>query len=374
MQRVYEIIMKKKVIIPISILVILLVAIAYTYSLTQICTPPSNHYKSYIISGSITSSAESTGNKPHYVNVYYPYYNPQYLAQRQRINSNSAKIKWIDDVSGEYEVYFEVPVGLKEVILNTDIYSCNYETVNLTNETIRRDLIWGVQKCEDEHPISGNKIELLFNVRNYLDRDSMWLDQNQFNSSEKENIRKDIQRGRERVTIADSSQTEYNKSLLEAHYAYWFASNAEYKINLLELKYCLEQVDAILESHKNDNCYIPDKSSYDDYLSSNHTYFSEGEMSYRNYHPYEINETEKMKNKISHIQGEIEYVSEANENCKNSLSIINGTFEFQKPYCEKRNILLKTTNLVGYLIWTIVFIYIGILIGILIEKQKRWKK
>jgi len=365
--------MKKEVVVPILVILILLGVLAYTYSLIQICTPPSNQYMDYVISGSINYSAESTGNKPHYVNVYYPYDNPDYLAKKQRINSNSAEINWIDNVSGEYEVYFEAPIGLKKVILNTDIYSCNYEPVNLTGDLIRKDLIWGIQKCESGS-VSENITVLSKEVGNYLENNRRMLlgKQKQFNSSEVESIEADIDRGFDRLNRLSKyyKSVDYNESLLEAYYAYWFYLTSRYKIRLFELKYCLEQVDAILESHKNDSCYVPDNKAYDYYHLSNQTYSQSRAL---NKLPFHIDDTEKMKEEISFVdEYNIDRVSEANEKCKNSLSIINETFEFQKPYCEKRANAIYLFNFTWLLIdmW---FIFVVLGIGILIGQRWRFK-
>ena len=118
---------------------------------------------------------------------------------------------------------------------------------------------------------------------------------------------------------------------------------------------------------------MPDKNAYDYYRLSNDTYFDLCSRSFRNYHPYAINETEKMKEEISDIErSKIEYVSRANEKCKNSLSIINGTFEFQKQYCEKRKEAIYLFNFTWLLI-NLLFVFIVLGVGILIGQRWRCK-
>ena len=349
-----------------ALILITLVALGcFSYFLIQIFTPPSLQYRAFAISGNIKPSEEIIGNQPQYVYVYYPYYNPNYLCRSNTIKL--AKIKWKDNLSGEYTVYFEVPIGLKEVILTTDCTSCDYKVVNLKDESILVDLTWGSQKYEDSFQLSEQREEILYHARNFLNDMETYILDKPFNSSEIQSIKIDIKNGREAISDSDRIKDNNNESLLQAYYAEWFAWRAQYKIRLFELKYCVNESNSILKSYEHDKCYMPDNNAYKEYSSANSTYYSLRDSSILTDYIYDIKDIERIKIEIRYVHGEVDRVIDAKNDCENSLRINNETFEFQKPYCEARQVALT----VSYLIWAIVCVYFGILIE---KGRKLWKK
>lgn len=88
-----------------TILVVLILLGIFMYFLIQKFTPPTNQYKSFVISGKVNPSTTIIGNPPQYVYVYYPHFNPNLLCYSGS-NIQTAKIKWFSNTSGEYSVYF----------------------------------------------------------------------------------------------------------------------------------------------------------------------------------------------------------------------------------------------------------------------------
>ena len=333
--------------------------------LTVKIIPPSNQYKNYVISGSIIPSEKVVGNKPNYVYVYYPYYIPKYLCRSSDIQLSA--IEWLDENNGEYQILFTVPVGLGEVIITTDCSSCEHTKVKLDEIPESVDLIWGSAKCEDDFQISEQQPKAVEHARNFLNGIDTNIVDKPFNSSEVQSIKNDVKRGMDEIFESDGIRDKINESLLHAYYAEWFAWRAQYKLKLFELKYCVNEVGSLVKSHGDDKCFVPDYNAYNDYKSANSTYFSLSDSRLLNDYPFDIKELDEMEKEIDYVHGQVKRVSDSLRECTDSRGIINGTFEFQRPYCEARNITIKIT----YLIWAIVFIYIGILI----EKGKRlWKK
>ena len=354
--------MKKKTSILILVILILLVIIGCLVMIK--ITPPSNQYKNYVISGKVLPSEKKIGDRPTYVYAFYPYYYLSHLCRSSEVQL--IKIDWIDDDTGQFEIFFNVPIGLKEIILTTDCSSCNYSIkVDLNDITLSVDLIWGGEICWGSYQVSDQKTIVVSHTRNLLNAIETKLVDEPFNSSEKQNIREDIKKGRE--AIFDSElKMNYSESLLQAYYARWFSWSAVHKFMLFELKYCLEKINTLLQRNENDNCYVPDYTAYKDYSSANTTYFSQIEHRSLDDTPFDTKEIKMIKQEISGVHKDMELVLKANTKCDMSFRIINETFEFQKPYCEVRKSIKYTT----YLIWAIVFVYIGILI----ENVKQWKK
>lgn len=334
-----------------------------TYFLIQKFTPPTNQYRSFVISGEINPSTIIVGNPPQYVYVYYPYFNPDSLCTGRARILEIAKIKWYNNNSGKYSVYFNVPVGLKEVILTTDCSLCEYEIVNLEKDPREVNLKWGGQKCEETFKIPELRNEIITHARNFLNAIETNIVDKPFNSSEMQSIKSDIKNGRDAIFESDLRIKEnINESLLQAYYAEWFAWGARYKIYLFELRYDIEKTNALLDSHK-DSCYVPDHDAFEEYSSANRSYISlRGDIVLGD-RPYNIKDIEKMKGEIRFLHNRVQFISDIKNDAENSLKIINGTFEFQKPYCAART---KAMYLFNFIL-LVVALGIGILIG------QRWK-
>lgn len=346
------------------ILIILILLGIIGIILTVKIVPPTNQYKNYVISGNIIPSEKTIGNKPQYVYVYYPYYIPRYLCRSSDIQLSA--IEWINENNGKYQILFTVPVGLKEVILTTDCTSCENKTVRLDEIPDSVDLVWGGDNCEESFKVNDEQSKVVEHARNFLNEIETNLVKQPFNSSEIQSIKNDVERGREEISESDRDVNS-NESLLHAYYAEWFAWRAQYKMRLFELKYCVEEINSLIRLYENESCFVPDYNAYKNYVSANNTYVSLKDGRLLDDDPFDINETEEMKKEINSVPRQVEWVSDSLRECENSHRIINGTFEYQKPYCEARQIVFK----VNFIIWAIVFVYIGIWI----EKGiKIWKK
>ncbi|MEA3434851.1 MAG: hypothetical protein U9R43_00180 [Thermodesulfobacteriota bacterium] len=333
--------------------------------LTVEIIPPANQYKNCVISGSIDPSEKIVGNKPNYVYIYYPFHIPKYLCRSSDIRLSA--IEWGDENKGKYQILFTVPVGLDEVIITTDCSSCEHKKVNLDEIPKSVDLVWGSAKCEDDFQVSNQQSKAIEHARNFLNGIETNIVDKPFNTSEVQSIKKDVERGRDEISESDRIRSNINESLLHAYYVEWFAWRAQYKLKLFELKYCVNKVNLLVKTHENDKCFVPDHNAYNDYNSANSTYFSLSDSRLLNDYPFDIKELDEMKKEIDYVNRQVKWVSDSLRECEDSYRIINGTFEFQKPYCETRQIIFKIT----YIIWAIVFVYLGILIE---KGRKIWKK
>lgn len=260
-----------------------------------------------------------------------------------------------------------VPVGLNEVIITTDCSSCEYKTVLLKEIPDSVNLIWGSQKRENGFRVGEQQRQVVEHVRNLLDEIETDLVKTPFNSSEVNSVKNDVRRSRDEISESNIA-TNLNESLLYAYYAEWLGWNALYKMQLFELKYCVQKSNTVIETYENDECFVPDYASYKDYESANQTYFSLNSRELKDeYDPLDKKELDDMKAEITFMYDQFNRVDDSLTKCENSQGIINGTFEFQKPYCEKRGMSSK----IAYIVWIIVFVYIGILIE---KGGKIWKK
>lgn len=345
------------------ILIILILLGIIGIILTVEIVPSSNQYKNYVISGSIIPSEKTIGNKPQYVYVYYPYYIPRYLCRSSDIQLSA--IEWIDENNGKYQILFTVPVGLKEVILTTDCTSCENKTVRLDEIPDSVDLVWGGDNCEESFQVNDEQSKAVEHARNFLNGIETNLVKQSFTFSESQSIKNDVERSREEISESNRD-VNYNESLLHAYYAEWFAWRAHYKMRLFELKYCVEKTNSLIQLYENETCFVPDYNAYNDYVSANITYVSLKDGGLLDDYPFDKKEPEEMKKEILYVPRQVEWVSDSLRKCENSQRIINGTFEYQKPYCEARHIIFKIT----FIIWAITFVYIGILIE---KGRKIWK-
>ncbi len=355
--------MQRKEITIILIVLILLGIIGFV--LIMQINPPINQYRNYVVSGKVITSGGSIGGQPQSIQIYYPYYAPEYLC-RSSSQVQTSKIEWVDNTTGKFEALFTVPVGLSKVIITTDCSSCENQEIDLGNIPNSVNLIWGKRNCENNIEIlDSGKEKIIEHARNFLNGIEVDIVNKPFNSTEMQSIKEDLKMGKEAVAESERINT-YNESIIQAYYAEWFAWKAQYKKRLFELKYCLGEVNAILDQYKNDNCYAPEYKSSEDYSSANRTYYSSENTRLLNDYPYSIKEPERMKEEIRHIN--IDGISDANNRCTDSL-IINKTFEKQKPYCEAR----KFTIGINLIILAIVSLYIGILIGNFLKVEKHEK-
>ncbi|MCK4730173.1 MAG: hypothetical protein KAT28_02540 [Candidatus Aenigmarchaeota archaeon] len=352
--------MNKRDLLYLSVILILLGALSSVLILKIV--PPINQYKNYVISGEVIPLEKIIGVNPKYVYIYYPSNMPESLCRSSKIQLSA--IEWLDENKGKYQILFTVPVGLDEIIITTDCSSCEYKKVRLDNIPESIDLMYGNAECKDDFQVSDQQPKVVEHARNFLNRIQTNIVDKPFNYSEDQSIKKDIERGLDEISESDSMRDNINESLLHAYYAEWFAYRAQYKLRFFELKYCVENINILFESHEEYKCFVPDYNTYNDYSSVNITYFSLRKSSLLDDSSFDKLESQKMKDEIWYLHRQVERISDSVNKCKNSQDIINGTFEFQKPYCIARKTAIYLFNFVGL----IIIFGIGILIG------QRWGK
>lgn len=331
-----------------------------------IFAPPSNQYRTYVISGKINPSEQIVGNKPQYVSVYYPNSMPQYLCRSSIVKSSA--IEWVDGTNGEYQVLFTVPIGLNDILLTTDCTSCDNKKVRLNAIPNSIDLTWGAQKCNVSFQIDTEQPKAVEHAGNFLNYIDVELVDKNFNSSDVQSIKQDIKQGKDAILESDRMKTSNsNESLLHAYYAEWFARRARYKMRLFELKNCIGETNALIKYRENDKCFIPDHEAHTDYSDANVSYSYSKDSRLLTEYPFDIQDVDKMKQELVYVDNQEQTVYDLLRKCEDSFEIITGTFEYQRPYCEARAFNFHVT----YLIWIVVCIYIGILIE---KGTQRWKK
>ena len=311
--------------------------------------PPSNQYKDYIISGKVVVVDEIVETKPDYVSVYYN--NPLCINNEEQIS----KIKWLDNFTGQFEIYFTAPVGLKEVIITTSCNSPDFKNVNLTDIPAYVELVLGRENVDGNFVVSDQKDEVVKIANRIFAGTDTKLESVEKQSTEYEKIRGDNYKVKEE--IEKSSYSDNNESLLNAYYAEWFALRAEYRFELYSLNHSLRNIEEVLNSHSNE-CYVPDYNAYKDYISANKSYISLKNSKFLDEEPYYVKEIDIIKQKIKYANSDAIRVRNMVRMSDKSFEIINGTFEFQRPYCEKRDNIIKVT----VIYWAFVFVYLGILI------------
>ena len=319
--------------------------------------PPSNQYKDYVISGKVVTVDEIVGTKPDYVSVYYN--NHLCINNEEQIS----KIKWLDNFTGQFDIYFTAPVGLKEVIITTSCNSPDFKNVNLTDIPAYVELVLGREKV-NVNALVNDDLDKLYSISEEImleTEDKLNQLEGKFLTQEEQFIKDDFSNVRKELIYSKTS-TDSNESLLNAYYAEWFALRAEYRFELYSLKYSLRNIEENLTSHSN-GCYIPDFNAYKDYISANNSYLSLKNNDLLEKDPRYIKEIELIKQQILYANSDVIRLRNMVRISDKSVEIINGTFEFQRPYCEKREIIKKST----ILYWGLVGIFIGIIF------EKLWK-
>ena len=331
---------------------------------------PKNQNQEFVISGKVLPAKTATGSHPSLVRASYPPAGLDNLCRGGEIAIT--KINWVGNI-GTYQIVFRASAGLNAIALTTDCDYCDRVVVSLKSNNQVQDLSWGNKTCMMDGEYTYEDKEKVLERANLFTKfiDSQLLKTSNLNESERQSIRDDISRATEE-NIEANRPKDANESILHAYYAEWYATRAEYRLALFSLKYCLNDVAALLKVYKDDGCYVPDYGSFQGYLMANNTFFSLDNSRFLEDTPYGVTDLEKMKFELIYAHNKYSWISEqqfAPSQCLNSYKLINATFEFQKPYCEG----IKTIEYVSYLFWSLALIYLGILIGRiwdLYEKRK----
>lgn len=314
--------------------------------------PPSNQYKDYVISGKVVAVDEIVGIKPDYVSVYYN--NPLCINNAEQIS----KIKWLDNSTGQFEIYFTAPAGLKEVIITTSCNSPESKNINLKDIPVSVELILGRENV-DGNALVNDDLDKLSSISEEImleTEDKLNQLEGKFLTQEEQFIKDDISNVR-KERIYSKRSTDSNEKLLYVYYAEWFALRAKYRFELYSLNQSLRKIEKILNSHSN-GCYVPDYNAYKDYISANKSYFYLKNSNLLEKEPHYIKDFDILKQQILYANSNANGIENLVRMSDKSFEIINGTFEFQRPYCEKRDKIVKIT----VIYWAFVFVYMGILI------------
>lgn len=309
---------------------------------------------------------DDTLNKPDYLYVYYPYYNPRYVCRSNVIQL--ANITWFNETEGTYSVTFRLPVDM-DVILTTDCTACNPKNVSITkeNNNLGVDVLWGTEKCYETEGISTDPNFLISQNRERANNIEKELTNKKFNDSEKESIRSDIEEARDQIGESEPKiKTDINGSIMHALYSEFFIWKALYKKELFDLKYCIYEVHSLLEQNAEEAYYL-DYFSILDYNDSKRIYFSSSNSNVLRRDSRESEEIEEIKLDILWVKSNQNWLIDVNRKCKESSYKLKKTLEYQKPYIEYRK---NMCNLVNWVI--IIFIlFLGILIGNWSSKKYR---
>lgn len=299
---------------------------------------------------------KDTAQRPRFMYVYYPYFNPEYVCNSKEIQL--ADITWLNDNEGIYSITFTLSVDM-EVILTTDCTGCNPKRVSISrsNNNVEADVFWGTEKCYSEYDIPDSVDEIISRNQNRFDYMDIELTTKNFNASEKQDIKSDIKDGREQIRNSNEIKTDINESIKHALYSEFFFWRAKYKWELFDLKYCIEDIDK-LEGQFIDKCYYHDYSSVLDYNDAKSVYQSSLNSNILRYGAYDLQKIE-IKSYIGNINNNWDRLRNINGKCEGSSYKLNKTLEYQKSYCEHRKNMCNLVNLT----YIIIILSIGVLIG-----------
>jgi len=342
------------ILIVITVLLINLFIIKFYY-------PKINAYRTFVIQGNVTYDSKLIDSKPDYLFLYYPNdANGNLLCTTEVIEMT--KINWLNNNSGQYAIKFDVPVGINNVMITNNCASCNYFYVGLNKKFINKDLSLNDKHCMTDFNFGVNVESIIESAKNINGNVDTGTLSSEFTGEKLYPIRSDIGESKKYLDlIPKNSLDDINKSLLNAHLSIWYSYRAEYRFQLAKLSDCLGQISPLLDKFDT-SCYQPEYNSYQNYLSANATYY--GFLNSFSDPPFTEN-IEELKTKIKMEKSVSEALASSNYKCSTSLSIINATIKFEKPYCT----LIKFNNLFEMFIIAIIFLLLGMFINELYNKR-----
>jgi len=312
------------------------------------------------------SGKPTTGNKPPFVQVYYPYQNPNFLCNGRSISL--ANITWLNETHGTYTIYFYVPIPMG-VFVTTECYGCLYKSVSINQDTqtIELNIPWDERTCYSETSYGNNPAAIYEKTDIFLTGIDEELSGKDFNATDRQSVRDLIQFGKGSITESKRNSNNLNESLLDALYAEWYAWDAKYLMSYFDLKYCVDKTNDILRNYNDPFCYSPDYGVLQNFNDVNNSF---AYNNYRRMSPNDIREIEPMKKEINNVYNDYRWLSDAEFKCSESFSIINKTFEFQAGKCEDKKTSLNLFNFM-FKFWIMIFLVgIGMIIGKYIYTKK----
>ena len=286
--------------------------------------------------GAVDAELDNSDHYPNYVYVYYPYYNIQQLTRGKTIMLSF--IEW-EENRGSYSATFWVPIEM-EVIVTADSTGCNHNKTYISKEDHIKEvnLLVDESKCYEELNIPNTKDEVTKKARGLLDRMFLNMAKADIDESQRETIRNDLELGWEEINEVDYESDE-NKSLLHAYNAYWLGFRADYRLQLSELKECIENALPLIH---NNSCVAIPYTTKTEIIDANRTYISYNQSWILRENVHNVNTIEASKSNIQTIYNERIRLGMKVGECKNALEITKKSYNNQENICELRKIAFTT--------------------------------
>lgn len=354
--------MNPKIKLGVAIIIILLFIFASLKYSLQLGKPNPQLTEGFYVTikGEIITSDDDFDmvTRPNYVVVYHSYSNLDQLCLADSIEL--AKITWNNESDkGEYTITFWLPIE-QEIVITPNCNGCLHERVYVSkNDNIKNiNLKWDTSVCRKDVDVFDNADSAYERAIQLLNDVDSELSRRNFNESVKENIKYDIQRGRDEIREMSYSPDE-NESLNHASLGILFAQNAFYKINTYDLGNCLKDIEKVIESHK-DTCYSLPYDGAIDYDTSNSSYFSHlDSLNYLDGITSRHLELKETQSYIGGIYNNRHHLNSAAWKCTDSLKLISSSLEYQESYCKRKIITLDILNGIAIAIALITGIIIG---------------
>lgn len=336
------------------ICLILLLLLIYFFADTFarfLLKPEVNKFKFSSINGTIRLENYSE-NSLLRMYVYYPYF-----ATYDKYSDNyplklcSSIINW-DNGVGTFDLHFSAPVGLKNVWVTPKFRICDYKEISLEDKTI--EFVISNENCTEQSTIDFSKENLLYASKRIIGDLTNDIFEYNLNVSSIDGLFEDKKRSEDAYFDSETSD-DINNSYNSALLANFFAKRAKYRYEVYQLNVCLNNIEILLEQNSND-CFVPDYLAYQMFNSSKEGFEAWKKIDLLTLnHAYFINRPDEAEDGIESLDDfYFEMMEDDLSSCKSALELINGTFQFQKPYCESRKNIFELLN------WSIILILVCI--------------
>lgn len=324
------------------------------------------------IHGNITLTKDylSSGyNIPTTIFLYIPY-NSKYLCQSQILNY-IANLDWTNNytdrsagsVSTQYSVSFQLPIPM-EIYVTPDCNGCDNQLVNISSGGLNKEvnILWSNKRCqENPYTIGNNQTDIANNAISYLD--TLRADINSASSGLSQNQRDNVTIGELGPGYSDISNIHYatsgNESLLDSYYALWHSWRGFLLENKLQLINCVNQTQLMLNSHNDTLCYSLESSL-------NQTFNLDTQAAGINYYQ-EDNEhnynSDTIKSNINQTYSLHNYLQNFVYQCEYNSGLISQSLDFQSKTCDSKEVAITFFQYFPPLIYSIIILGIGLLIG-----------
>jgi hypothetical protein len=289
----------------------------------------------------------SSTTKPSTVEVYYPYSNQNRICQGDLLGTS--KINWINETEGTYELPIRLPIDMN-VIITTNCSGCQHinELIVLNEKEKKVNLKWDSQQCDTETEVPEDLTKLLDNARSRNLRTEELYYENTLTKEQKTEIMASLQESTEFITKA-----ERENSLSYAYAGFGFSIYAYRNSHLFDLNNCVKEIEILIENYNN-SCYQIPYEEYRKFQDVKNRCENQTKE-YYNLDVFYKDDLEKTKSEAHKLADNLGYTLDAKSACNRPLELIKKSIEFQKPYCDGRNII-------NYALY-FAFLVLGIVIG-----------